>query len=253
LEREWEEKLSQKKTLQEDYERLLRDQPRLLSESERIEIQNLSANLPALWEAKGTTVVDRKEILRQLIDRVVVDVVGESERVKLTIFWAGGSETHHEMVRPVARLEQLSYWPQLGARIRALAQHKLKSAEIAAVLNKEGWRPPKRRMTFGVAGVQNIMQRLGLRESGLKSLERTGLAENEWWLPTLARELYMPQVTLYHWIYRGWLKAHQSKDGRWILTADKNELDRLQQLRKMSRGEHNRRRWTERPILKSND
>lgn len=252
LERDWEEKLAQKKLLEEEYERFLRDHPRVLTESEQVSIRNLAANLPVLWEAQSTTVVDRKEILRQMIERIEVDVLGESECVKLTINWAGGIETHHEMVRPVARLEQLSYWPQLADRIRGLSQQHLKSAEIAELLNQEGWRPPKRREKFGAAGVKNLMQRLGLRQSRSRSVDQTSLLENEWWLPALARRLDMPEVTLYLWVRRGWLKARQSKKGRWIATADKKDLDRLRQLRQMSRGEHNRRRWTERPLEENN-
>src|SRR5262249_14931699 len=113
LEREWEEKLREKRALEEEHERLLRNQPHLLKEEERAEIRRLAADIPALWNSPHTTLVDQKEILRQVLDRVVVDVIDGSERVQLHVRWAGGAETHHETVRPVARLEQLSYWPQL--------------------------------------------------------------------------------------------------------------------------------------------
>lgn len=66
-------------------------------------------------------------------------------------------------MRPVARLEQLSYYPQLCARVRELAAEGLSSAAIAQRLNAEGYRPPKRRERFGAQGVQDLLQRLRVR------------------------------------------------------------------------------------------
>lgn len=105
LEGEWEEKLKQKRTLEEEYERFLREQPRLLSEEERGTIEALAADIPALWNGSETTSQDRKEILRQIIDHIKVEVEGGSERVKFRCRWAGGMETTHEMNRSVLRYE----------------------------------------------------------------------------------------------------------------------------------------------------
>ena len=160
LEREWEGKLRYQKKLEEEYERFLRDRPRLLTAEEREAIRKLSTNIPALWESEHTTIVDRKEILRQVIDRVVIDVVGTSERVNLTTHRAGGIHTHSEMVRPVAKLEQLSYWPHLADRIREFAAQNMSAQEIAEQLNVEGWYPPKRRERFGSRGVRDISPRV---------------------------------------------------------------------------------------------
>ncbi|WP_432043725.1 hypothetical protein [Streptomyces cadmiisoli] len=48
-------------------------------------------------------------------------MLGTGERVKVTIVWAGGTTTAGEVIRPVQRLEQLSYYPHLTDRIRELA------------------------------------------------------------------------------------------------------------------------------------
>ena len=58
---------------------------------------------------------------------------------------------------------------------------------------------------------------------------RDGLGPQEWWLPELARTLPMPEVTLYTWVRRGWLRAHQQAQPphRWILWADGAEVERL--------------------------
>jgi hypothetical protein len=54
--------------------------------------------------------------VRQLIDRVTVTVQGETERVDVTIHWAGGYESQHEQTRPIARYDQLTDYRQLMAR-----------------------------------------------------------------------------------------------------------------------------------------
>ncbi len=243
LAREWEEKLQAQRNLEEEYERFTRSQPRVLTPEERETIRRLAADIPGLWGAPTTADADRKEILRQVIDRIRVDVVGDSERVRVIIEWAGGTRTEHEIVRPVARWEQLSYWTQLADRVRELDAQKLKAREIAQRLNEEGWRPAKRRSTFVAAEVLVLRERLGLNRQRSRSSDRTALDTDEWWLPTLARELEMPPVTLYHWIHRGWVRSRRADDGRRILWADSDEIARLRKLRSVPQGYHARHRW----------
>ena len=140
LEWEWEEKLEAQQRLREEYDRFVHSQPRTLSEEEIHAIRRLSADIPALWEAPSTTAADRKQIIRQVVERVVVDADGASERVRARIEWAGGGAvTEGELIRPVARFEQLSYWPQLCDRVRVLAEEGFTAAQIAEGLNAEGY------------------------------------------------------------------------------------------------------------------
>jgi len=247
LEREWEEKLAAQQRLGEEYERFLRVQPRVLTAAEREAIRWLAADLPTLWDAPTTTVADRKEILRQVIERVVVDVDGSSERVQVTLVWAGGGQTVGEVVRPVARLDQLTTYPDLCDRVRTLAAEGWRADVIAERLNAEGFRPPKRRDHFGRQGVLRLMQRLGLDAPRSRSQSRDGLAPDEWWLPALAQEVDMPRVTLYHWVLRGWVRARHhplpSGQHRLALWADAAEVYRLRARRQHPAGEEARRRW----------
>ena len=236
LEGEWEEKLKQKRTLEEEYERFQREQPRVLGQEEREAIQALAADIPALWSASKTTSQDRKEILRQVIDRVEVEVKGESERVRLCIRWAGGTETTHEAIRPVGRYEQLSYWPELKERVRELFSRTRIAGEIAERLNAEGWRPPKRKTLFERQSVLRLLDRLGLRLRRSRYQSRERLDEHEWTRRSLAEELDMPVVTLYAWMRRGWVKGRRAENGRWILHADLSDLERLRSLRDLPRG-----------------
>lgn len=245
LEREWEERLAAQKRVEEEYDRFRYSQPRLLTEEEREGIRRLAENIPALWQASTTTDGERKEIIRQVIERVIVAAKGESELVHVAVEWFGGVRTDGEMVRPVGRLEQLSYYAQLCERIRALAGERLSAEEIANRLNEEGYRPPKRRQRFGRQGVRDLLGRLGLTRRQSHTQKRDGLGKDEWWLPELAREIGMPSVTLHNWIGRGWVKARQQSQPprRWIVLTDRLEIERLRECHQRPRGYYTRRIW----------
>ena len=76
--------------------------------------------MPALWQAPATTAADRQRIVRLLVKEVVVAVRGESEWVDVTIHWAGGPSSSHELVRPVQRYQQMADYRRLLNRIDEL-------------------------------------------------------------------------------------------------------------------------------------
>ena len=93
LERAWEEKLQAQQTLEEEYHRFLQQQPRVLTAEERDAIRQLAADIPALWNAPTTTNADRKEILRQVVERVEVEAQGKASR-------CGSGSPGREAARP---------------------------------------------------------------------------------------------------------------------------------------------------------
>jgi hypothetical protein len=142
LERSWEEKLSAHQQVVEAYHRFRASQPRLLSAAERAAIRALAADLPALWQAPSLTMPERKEIVRQVIERVEVTVQGESERVHVRISWVGSLQTEGWVVRPVARFSQLSYYASLREAVEAGVAAGLALATIADHLNAAGYLSP---------------------------------------------------------------------------------------------------------------
>jgi hypothetical protein len=249
LERAWEEKLAAQQHLDEEYHRFLRQQPRILTHEERAAIRRLAADIPALWDAATTTIVDRKEIMRQVVERVVVAMEGRSERVRVRIDWGGGDQTHGEIIRPVAHFSDLSSYPQLCARIRALTQEGLSAQAIAERLNGEGYRPAHAGARLGLAAVTALQRRLGLRHGRMPPQSRQGLGPDEWWASELAQKLETSRNSLRYWIRRGWVRARQEEGHwrRWIIWADDAEVERLRQLRYRSVADELRRRWTGEP------
>ncbi|WKK27755.1 recombinase family protein [Streptomyces olivoreticuli] len=247
LEREWEAALAERARLADEYERYRSHRPARLTAAELAAIRALADDIPALWAAPSTTITDRKKLLRAVIESVQVTADGISERVHATVVWAGGARTDADLIRPVARVDQLSYFPRLAERIKALAGQDLTAVEIADHLAAEGLRPPHQRGRFHPGEIQHLIRRLGIRP-GLDADRRTDqgqLGRDQWWLATLAREIGMPTATLFTWLKRGWITGRQDTRApyRWIITADRAEVERLRALRQLPAGYHNRRHW----------
>jgi DNA invertase Pin-like site-specific DNA recombinase len=233
LEKSWEEALRAEARLQEEYDRWLGQQPLRVGPEERAQIQALAEDLPALWHAETTTMGQRKEVLRCLLERVVVQVRHDSEAVGVTIHWQGGYVSEHRAVRPVLRYEQLAGFDQLLARLAALRSQGLSSAAIAEALNAEGYRTPKLRKEFNATLVRKLVGRRRLAR-GLPAAEK--LETNEWWAADLAEHLGVTTEKVRHWIGCGWLHGRQTPERRlWVAWADRQELRRLKKLAAVSR------------------
>ncbi|MCX4403485.1 MULTISPECIES: recombinase family protein [unclassified Streptomyces] len=251
LEKDWEQALAAQQTLQEEYDRFTLTRPRTLTAAEQQAITALAGDIEGLWTAATTTDADRKEIIRALVEQVTVTVLGTSERVTVTITWAGGQTTKGETARPVALLQQLSYFPQIKERVRELAGQGHRAEAIARRLHAEGFRPARGRGDrISASAVKEILRELGcLPPAHTRPAPPPGEepGHDEWWLEDLAAELDMPAVTLYSWIYRGWVNARKESQRpyRWILHAGPTELAELRERRTRPPGWHTRLRWTD--------
>jgi DNA invertase Pin-like site-specific DNA recombinase len=233
LERRWEETLCAQHKLEEEYDRFLREQPASLSADEKARIRALSHDIPALWNAPGTTATDRKEIIRLLVERVVVQVRNDSEEVEATIHWRGGSATHHTIVRPVGRYEQLRDYDRLVEHLVRWRREGYSTGQIAAMLHEAGFRPPRKQGGYTKGQVQQLLRRCGLNHEDSRVGE---LGRNEWWLPDLAGALDIPAFKLRDWAVRGWVRARKTPAQRnWIVWADKSEQKRLRRLKAHSK------------------
>jgi DNA invertase Pin-like site-specific DNA recombinase len=235
LERTLEERLGAEQKLQEEYRRARAARPVTLTDAERSAIRALSTQLPKLWNSPTTTNEQRKDVVRQLLEEACLTVVGESERVELTLRWAGGHETTTTLTRPVGKHSQLSYYDDLVRRAEQLRGEGKLWQQVADALNAEGWHPPKRRATFTAAMVASLLaSKKAERGQPSRPLQET-LETNEWTLPALADRLSMSPFTLHSWVRRGWVRARKVQSarlsGRWILWADDKELERLAALR----------------------
>jgi hypothetical protein len=172
LERRWDEALRADEQLQADHARFLAERPERLSNVERDQIRQLSEHLPDLWHASTTTPQDRQTIARLLLERVRINIEGDTERVDVELRWAGGFVSHHTLRRPVQTYEQLSYFEELLSLIKSLLAEDRSLSAIAERLNNEGFRPPKRSSQFSAGILTRFLRERGIRTGALAHCRR---------------------------------------------------------------------------------
>lgn len=230
LERGWEDALRREREVREGYDRFGRESPRRLTGAETDRIRALATDIPALWHAPDTPQEDRKEIARAVVERVVIDVPGNTEAVRVRVLWVGGAETAHAIRRRVGRYEQLSDFPRLRRAVEAGHAAGRTAAQIADELNRAGFIPPSgaaKRFTQHLTSA--LIYRLGLSPPRRPAVP---LGAGEWWVQDLARTLGVPLTRLRGWACKGYVRSRKvGPQGHVIAWADAGELDRLRHLR----------------------
>ncbi len=228
LEARWEEALKREREEEEEYDRFLAQQPATLSHAERLRIRTLAENVAQLWNAPGTSVIDRKQIVRCVVDRVILVADRATELNEVTIVWQGGMETTHQVLRTVGTFEQLKDYRKLTERIRELHAAGFHYFQIAHSLNREGFTPPRRRGAFTKGCICDLIRRLGLTG---ELFREDLLGPNEWWITDLAGELEVIAVKIHYWVKQGWIHHRRTPSGKHLIVwADTDELRRLRQL-----------------------
>ncbi|WP_201393478.1 recombinase family protein [Ktedonobacter sp. SOSP1-52] len=250
LEHAWEEKLADQQQLEEEYHRFVQQKPRVLSDSEREAIRRLATDIPAIWAAPTTMDADRKEILRQVIERVIVDVQGTSEQVKVRIEWIGGSHTEGVVIRPIGKLSELSTYPQICHQVQVFTEAGWAAVAIAQALNDAGFRPPRSTTGFRTEMISQLQRQLGVKAPRPRVRHHEWFLSDEWWPAELARHLHIPRGTLLHWIRQGVIRARQLDEPlhRWVVWADEAEQERLRAYHQRAIGDDFRHRWTDAPL-----
>ncbi len=135
LERAWEAALQAQAQLEQEWEQVQAAHLHAVSAEEVALVQQMAADLPALWAAQTTTLADRKRLLRTLIADVTLDSTQEAGVTHLAVRWQTGAVTRLTAVRPQPGHPSN---PQLLQRVRDLAVAGHHDAAIAAGLNQEG-------------------------------------------------------------------------------------------------------------------
>ncbi|MGH2929919.1 MAG: recombinase family protein, partial [Solirubrobacteraceae bacterium] len=207
LERDWEHALTA--LAEAEAELTIREQqhPRTLTPAEREQLLARGADLGRVWSAVTTTDRDRKQLLRCLIEEVILDVSREERRATLTIRWKGGAIT--ELVVSLPR-----YQPPIRtdedtvALMRRLAVH-YDDATIAGILNRQG-----RRSATGQRFTAQIVS--SLRTSWKIARHQPSDAPPDGELLPIARVAEILEVapsTIHRWLADGFIAGEQDTPG----------------------------------------
>ena len=139
LEREWEQRLEDLERERAELALRERERPRELSAEEREALLALGEDLPRAWDAPTTTARDRKELLRALLEEVVLDAPRNEPRARIRLVWRGGLSTDLTIERPRNRPAIVRTDEDTIDLLRRLAAH-YPDAVIAGILNRKGHR-----------------------------------------------------------------------------------------------------------------
>jgi DNA invertase Pin-like site-specific DNA recombinase len=225
LEQRWEEKLRQWKRMEQEWLQVQQQELAPLSDADRQLIRQLADDLPALWHAETTTNVERKRLLRCLIQDVTLDRFSEPGMSIIRVRWQTNTTTTIQVDRPPP-----GAWtpPRAMRRIRELAPHH-PDDQIAEMLNAEGLRTGKG-LSWTTSRVEKVRKRQGIptgcpchiREPGPRGDGLINAAE-------AAKRLSVDASTVTIWFRQGVLDGHQRKPGSsvWVRLSgeDQRRLD----------------------------
>jgi DNA invertase Pin-like site-specific DNA recombinase len=137
LEAEWENSLRQLEAARAELTRREQQRPRALRAAERTAIRSLGSDLKGVWLAPTTADRDRKELLRALLEEVIITVQRHEFRARLTMRWRGGSITQLDV--PIPRFQPVGPRTEEDtiALLRRLAV-LYPDEVIAGILNRQG-------------------------------------------------------------------------------------------------------------------
>ena len=105
LETEWEKRLRDLAAAEAELRRREQQQPTSINPEQLKRLRALGADLREVWNAATTTDRDRKELLRTLLEEVMLDVKRAEGQAHLTLRWRGGAITTLDV--PVPRFRPM--------------------------------------------------------------------------------------------------------------------------------------------------
>ncbi len=209
LESEWNQRLGELEAAEAELARRQKLQPRTLTAHQRETLRALGADLERVWSAPTTTDRDRKELLRTLLEEVVVAKEPDGHCAHLTLRWRGGALTELEVDLPQPPSPALRTDEDTVNLIRRLAAY-YQDATIAGILNRQG-RRTVRGERFTAAGVGGIR-----RYRKIPSCKSRPQASEDGQLVNVAEAAKMLEVatsTVHRWLNDGFIVGEQLTPG----------------------------------------
>jgi DNA invertase Pin-like site-specific DNA recombinase len=208
LERDWEDKLAQVAAAEAELERRQQRRPKTLTTHERAAIRSLGDDIGRVWQAPTTTDRDRKELLRTLLEEVIVTVDRDAARAELLARWRGGQASELVVELPRSHPPKIRTDEDTIALVGRLTAH-YPDATIAGILNRQG-----RRSARGLRFTATIVQ--GLRHHWGIACYQPPTTPPEGELVTIAKAAELLDVapsTVHRWLADGFIAGEQVTPG----------------------------------------
>jgi hypothetical protein len=155
--------------------------------------------LPELWPTDVLSQVQRKTLLRCLIDKVVIQRA-RRDQLHTRIVWRGGETTTLEVPVAVGAFTDLPTAHEMAQQIRGLFTEGKSDDEMARQLTQHGYRSPSQPSVLP-STVKGIRLKLGLMQQRSQSHPRR--IAGYLTVPQLAKALAITPHWVYHLVTRG--------------------------------------------------
>ena len=234
LESQWEAALQEQEVAKHELAAMRNNCSATVSITERDQMIAMCSDLNKLWKSAATN-IERKQILRLMVERVTISVQDRSQLTTVIIRWSGGYESCHTIERPVQTYTQLSNYEELVDRALTLTLSGMRSPQVALTLTQEGFKTARNQEPISSNMVAKI---LNADIRARKQLVAPELLDDHWNSSTLAERIGVPEKVLKHWVSKGWASAIQRPFGRaWVIWANTAELERLEALARSQTGQ----------------
>lgn len=234
LEKNWEKSLIEQQATEQELNERRGQVSTKLAQAQRDVMLQCSRDVHSLWNY-SLSVVDRKEILRLLLQQVIVTVQNNTQRVDVRLQWRGGYESVYEITRTVTLYPQMDNYRELMARMLQLVLEGLRTPEVATILEQEGYRSPRHTKPISASMISKLLADDPTSHQQLTAPEPL---DDQWLGSDLASAIGVAEKKLKDWVTRGWAIADQRPFGRvWLFWADETELQRLRRLSEHQSGQ----------------
>ena len=232
LERQWEEKLRAIEAVEKEYQAWRSSRLAPITEADRDAIVALGSDLPAIWSAQTTTSADRKQMLRLIIRDVIVDGKRTHGQVWVQINWQTGAHEQFCYTRSVRSYEASADVEALEQRIRALNATQLIDAQIAEILNAEGYRTARLHRPFTGGTVWLLREKWNIPTVKINGKEDNPAQweDGSYSVQGAAARLGVNSSTIHHWLKVGKLTGSQLAKGMpWKIYLTDEDVTQLQE------------------------
>jgi DNA invertase Pin-like site-specific DNA recombinase len=202
-------------------------------------LTEVQRSLPPLWADPGLAHVQRKALLRCLVERVVLERTA-ADRVNVRVVWCGGDWS--ELVADTGghALRELSGIGDIEACVAAMARAGASDADIAAALDARG-----HRLAHGRRVLVNTVRKLRLEQGIRYRPEFRRLVGGALTLPQVAEAVGVSEQWIHHRIRNGKIRVALDPEHRLYLFPD--EPATLDAFRRLISGEARQIDFTGRP------
>ena len=229
LERRWEGALRDLKQAEEaQARRQVPETPQTINAQLKASFCDIGKQLPQLWNSEKLSRVQKKALLRALIDKVIIHRAVR-DQIHTRIVWKGGDTTTLQIPIPVGAFSELSNAQTLEQQILSLTGQGYSDTEIAEQLSEQGFRSPLRNelLTSTVKGIR-LKHRVFRKRSQSHPRHIPGYLT----VPQLAQTLNISKHWIYDRIHNGTIAISRDKNtGLYLFPDQPSTLEQLKQLK----------------------